>query len=334
MRRFSLLLAMAVGCGSGLTIDEYPTAFRDAYCKYLTRCGSFPDVGTCQSANLGINLVIDPSSKAAVDKGKVIFDGNLAQDCLDAFGAQTCDQTDEDGRAFFPTKCRDIVKGTVGSGGACALDAECKSGVCDVPTATMACTQGTCTGDAPPAPGGAGSACTSSSGCAVGFYCDFTNQVCAELKAAGAMCNSTSECAYGLGCAGTTMRTCKALPKLGEACPDGVCRDAGNYCNSANQCAKIGLSGAACTNTTQCSSFYPCDTQAMQCTKAPSLGQACTSRCFEANTFCDTGSAAPTCISTKPDGGSCTANSQCQSDNCDQGSGAGSGTCTTAAVCI
>lgn len=334
MRSLLALLVLA-GCGGGITIEEYPTAFRDAYCKYATRCGAFPDVSTCQHANIGINLVIDPSSKEAVDKGKVIFDGSLAQDCLDAFGAQTCDTTDQDGRAFFPAKCRDIVKGTVGSGGACALDAECKSGACDIPTSTMTCPQGTCTGDAPPAPGGAGATCSSSNGCAVGFYCDFTNQVCAELKAAGATCQASNECAYGLGCAGTTTaRTCKALPKLGEACPDGVCRDAGNYCNSAMQCAKIGLEGAACTSSQQCSSFYPCDTQAMKCTKAPSAGQACIGRCFDANTFCDTSSATPTCISTKADGGTCSSNSQCQSDNCDQGSGAGSGTCSTPAACI
>lgn len=335
MRSLLALLVLA-GCGGSLTIDEYPTALRDAYCKYLTRCGAFPDVDTCQHANIGINIVIDPSDQQAVDKGKVLFDGGLAQDCLDAFGAQTCDSTDEDGRSFVSQKCRDIIKGTVGNGGACALGAECKSGVCNVPTCTMACCQGTCMGDAPPPPGGAGSACTSSSGCAVGFYCDFTNQVCAELKAAGTTCSGNTECAYGLGCAGTPMRTCKALPKLGEACPDGVCRDAGNYCNAAMQCAKIGLEGTACSGTVggECSQFYPCDTQTMKCTKAPSAGQTCTARCFDANTFCDTGSAAPTCVSTRADGGACTTSSQCQSDHCDQGSGFGSGTCSTPAACI
>ena len=333
--RSLLALIVLAGCGGGLTIDEYPTAFRNAYCKYETRCGAFPDIDTCEHANIGITLTIDPSSKEAVDKGKVIFDGNLAQDCLDAFGAQTCDTTDEDGRSFFLVKCRDIVKGTVGDGGACALDAECKSGTCNIPTSTNTCPQGTCMGNAPPPLGGAGAACSTSSSCAVGFYCDFANQVCAELKAAGATCASTNECAYGLGCAGTTTRTCKTLPKLGEACPDGVCRDAGNYCNAANQCAKIGLEGAACAQGAgQCSTFYPCDLQTNKCTKAPGTGEACTGRCFDVNTFCDTTSLTPTCVSTKADGGTCMTNSQCQSDHCDQGSGAGSGTCSTPAACI
>ena len=330
-----LALLVLAGCGGGLTIDEYPTAFRDAYCKYETRCGAFPDIDTCEHANIGITVTIDPSSKEAVDKGKVIFDGSLAQDCLVAFGSQTCDTTDEDGRSFFVAKCREIMKGTVGDGGTCALDAECKSGVCNIPTSTNTCPQGTCMGNAPPPLGGAGAACSMSSACAVGFYCDSTNRVCAELKAAGATCSSSSECAFGLGCAGMTTRTCKTLPKLGEPCPDGVCRDAGNYCNGSSQCAKIGLEGSACAQGTgQCSLYYPCDLSTNKCTKAPSAGEACTGRCFDANTFCDTTSLMPTCVSTKADGAACTANSQCQSDHCDQGSGAGSSACATPAACI
>jgi hypothetical protein len=333
--RWVWLLVLA-SCGGGLTLDEYPSAFRDAYCKYLTRCGEFPDVTTCENANIGLNIHLDPSSQAEVDQGKVSFDGSLAQDCLDAFGSQTCDTTDEDGRAFFPAKCRDITKGSVGSGGACADNAECKSQICNIPACSMACCQGTCMGDAPPALGGAGDACSTSSSCAVGFFCDFTTQMCAQLEPAGATCNSTSECAYGLGCAGTGgMRTCKTLPTLGQPCPDGVCRDAGTFCNSAGQCAKIGLAGASCTgNLAECSSFYPCDAQAMKCTAAPGLGEPCTNRCFDADTFCDTSSTAPTCVKTHPDGGTCTVNSQCENDYCDTGSGAGSGSCGTAPVCI
>lgn len=337
MRRLLVLVFVLAGCGGGLTIEEYPAAFRDAYCKYLTRCGSFPDVSTCERANIGIRLTIDPSSKAEIDMGKVIFDGSLAQDCLDAFGSQTCDTTDEDGRSFFPAKCRDIAKGTVGSGGACADSSECKSQMCNVPACNMACCQGTCMGDSVPPLGGAGDMCSTSSSCAVGFYCNFTTQMCAELLAAGATCTSTDDCAYGLGCAGAAgMRTCKTLPKLGEACPDGVCRDAGNFCNSAGQCAKIGLANSTCDGMTvqQCSSYYPCDTNAMKCTAAPALGEPCTGRCFDDDAFCDNGSAAPTCVTRHPDGGTCTSNSQCENNNCDTGSGAGSGTCTDAAVCI
>ena len=335
MRRWVWLLVLAAcGGGSGsVTLADYPQAFKDAYCRYLARCGEFPDVATCETANIGFNFHIDPSSQAAVDMNKVIFDGDQAAACLDAFGAQTCDSTDESGRSL-PASCQNAVRGTVGSGGACAMNAECKSQTCDVPGCGSACCQGTCTGDAPPAPGGAGTSCTSSSNCTSGNYCDFTAMQCAALKPAGATCQSTSECAYGLGCAGTTTRTCKTLPALGEACPDLVCRDAGQYCSSAGTCMKVGLAGAACASVAECSAYYPCDTTAMKCTKGPTSGQACTTgqRCFDQDTFCDTTATAPTCIMLQPDGGACTSSSQCENDNCDMTGS--SGVCTTPAVCI
>jgi hypothetical protein len=208
--------------------------------------------------------------------------------------------------------------------------------MCDVPACSMACCQGTCVGDAPPPPGGPGAMCSTSGDCTSGSFCDFslTSPVCTALKPAGATCQSTNECDYGLGCAGTTTRTCKTLPKLGEPCPDGVCRDAGNYCNAAGTCAKIGLAGAACTSTQECSSYYPCDTATMKCTQGPTTGEPCATgqRCFDANTFCDTSAAAPTCVTRRPDGGACTSSSQCESHNCDLTGSAG--TCAEDAVCI
>jgi hypothetical protein len=175
--------------------------------------------------------------------------------------------------------------------------------------------------------------CSTSGDCTDDSFCDFSLNVpvCTALKPSGAACQATSQCAYGLGCANAT---CKPLPKLGEPCPDGVCRDAGNYCNAAGTCAQIGLAGDACTSNDDCSPFYPCDTTTMTCTQGPQTGEACAmgQRCFDADTFCDTSAAAPTCVTRRPDGGTCTSNSQCESHNCDQTGSAG--TCTEEAVCI
>jgi hypothetical protein len=333
MRAWLLVCLVAGGCGSSsVSFSDYPDAFRDAYCKYLTRCGVFPDTGTCENANTDLDIFVDASAQAAVDMGKVVFDGETAQKCLDEFGAQTCDTTDESGRAF-PASCDHIIQGTVDAGGACAFSEECKSGMCDVPACSMACCQGTCVGDAPPPPGGPGAMCSTSGDCTDDSFCDFSLNVpvCTALKPSGAACQATSQCAYGLGCAGAT---CKPLPKLGEPCPDGVCRDAGNYFNAAGTCAQIGLAGDACTSNDDCSPFYPCDTTTMTCTQGPQTGEACAmgQRCFDADTFCDTSAAAPTCVTRRPDGGTCTSNSQCESHNCDQTGSAG--TCTEEAVCI
>lgn len=336
MRRWALAVVVLCACGGdAISLQDYPAAFKDAYCRYLTRCGAFPDVETCQRANIGFNLHIDASSQAAVDMGTVLFDGETAAKCLDELGSQTCDQTDASGRSY-PEACNDLVQGTVAAGGACAFSEECTSRRCDIPACTMACCQGTCTGDAPPPPGGPGTACTLSSDCQSGTFCDFTATptTCTLLKTAGATCQSTNECAYGLGCAGTTTRTCKELPALGEPCPDGVCRDAGNYCSSAGTCAKIGLSGASCTDSEECSPFYPCDPATRQCTQGPGVGEPCPmgTRCFDADAFCDTAAATPTCAVLRPDGGACASNAQCESDHCDQTGSAG--TCTEEAVCI
>jgi len=336
MRRWALVVLCVGACGNSVSLADYPEAFHDAYCSYLARCGVFPDADTCKKANIGFNFHIDPSTQAAVDMGKVVYDGDTAAKCVDEFGGQTCDQTDASGRSF-PQSCDHIVHGTVGSGGACALDAECKSGACNVPTCQMACCQGTCTGDTPPSPGGAGTACTGSSQCTSGNFCDFSamSPVCTPLKAAGAACGTTSECAYGLGCAGNNaMYTCKTLPKLGEACPDGACRDAGNYCSTTDMtCKKIGLDGATCTTSNSCSRYYACDAATMKCTKGPTTGQPCGGlRCFDAGTFCDTTATMPTCVTVRPDGGACTASSQCESNNCDQTGSAGM--CSEGAVCI
>ena len=336
MMRWVLVCFVVSACGSSsVSFSDYPDSFRDAYCRYLARCGVFPDASTCEHANTDLDLFIDASAQAAVDMGKVIFDGETAQKCLDQFGAQTCDTTDESGRAF-PAACDQIIHGTVDAGGACAFSEECTSGMCDIPACSMACCIGTCIGDAPPAPGGPGTACNTSSDCTNDSFCDFSLNmpVCTALRAAGETCHATTECAYGLGCAGTTTFTCKTLPTLGEPCPDRVCRDAGNYCNGDGVCAKLGLAGDACASAEDCSPAYPCDFTTMKCTQGPRTGEACDAdhRCFDADTFCDTAAASPTCVKRRPDGGTCQSNSQCESHYCDDSGSAA--TCAEEAVCI
>jgi hypothetical protein len=327
-----VVAACSGGGGGSVTLTEYPKALQDAYCRYLARCGAFPDVATCERANLGLPMQVSPRMQAEIDMGKVVYDSDKAGQCIDDFGAQSCDTTDEDGRVE-PQSCIDITHGTVGSGGACADNNECASKMCNVPVCQMACCQGTCVGDTKPAPGGPGTVCMSQTQCTAGTYCDITSGMCTALKAAGATCTGSDECTYGLACVGAQQtRTCKALPTVGQACPDGVCRDAGNYCNAMGMCAQIGLAGATCTSSQQCSSFYPCDQATGMCTQAPKTGEACTGRCFDVGTFCDTTAAMPTCVAIHADGDACTLSSQCVSDNCTlTGSG---GTCTEMAVCI
>ena len=335
MRRALLVVAM-LGCsnngGSGyLPIDQAAAAFKRAFCDYAVRCGQFPDATTCIGASLGFNLRVDPSEIAAIGAGKVIYDGNKAAQCYDAYGARSCDRTSQDARAF-PAVCNEAIRGTVAGNAACAVASECVSGNCNVPTCTMACCMGTCVGDTPPVRDVAiGQSCAGNvaASCATGAYCDGATVLCAALKPGGATCTSSNECGYELSCVGTTTRTCTALPQLGQACPDGQCRDDGTYCNATMVCAKVGLPSDPCATGRDCSTYYTCDATS-HCARGPAIGGACsaTARCFDDGTLCD--ATAMTCAALHVDGGACTSNSQCLNNFCD----ATTSTCMTKAVCI
>ena len=237
-----LVLVGLVACGSdGISIEDAPDAFLDEACNYLARCHLVTNHAACLELNLGLELRIDASLAAAIEAGKVKYDGTKLAQCYATFGDRSCDRTTEDGRGLGLNgdACDGAITGTVADGGACAIDEECLSRSCTVPTCPDACCQGTCdpsvasTGPAP-----LGGACETTSDCASGGYC--ATGVCTALLAAGATCAGTTECAYGLGCAGTP-RTCKQLPTVGQACPDGQCRDAGTYCDQSMVCKAPGF---------------------------------------------------------------------------------------------
>ena len=327
------LVCLAVGCGGGISIDEAGDKFQSEYCKYLARCHVVPSESACHDLNIGISLTPDASLDEAINQGKVKYDGEALAQCYETIGSFSCDRTDENGRRLTSQSCYDAIKGTVGAGGQCALDQECKSRTCDVPSCPDACCQGTCVGDAPPPfPVPAGGVCQSSSDCADGTYC--TNSVCTALKMAGATCTSNSECGYGLGCSGiAAARVCKMLPKLGEACPEGSCRDEGTYCDATMTCKALGLPGDACATGRDCSSYYTCDAT-MHCALGPKIGEACATglRCSQPDTWCDT-AGTMTCKARQADGAACTANNQCESNFCD-GPAANMQTCQQEPICI
>ena len=325
------------GDGSNyVAIDAVDAASKDAWCTYLARCLEFPDKATCVGANVyNVPTWFDANTVAAIKAGTVVYNGSNMKLCLDAMAANTCDRTDQDGRSNL-LACRDLLHGTVHAGGACAVNAECISQQCGGSSTQPVCTKGACIGDTPPAieAGKVGMPCSPFAGCEDGSYCDAGSDLCLELKDAGGVCSSTEECGYGLGCATSTAgRTCQILPRLGEPCPDGICRDEGMYCGSDGTCARYGLAGTACTSgTVQCSVFYPCDFNTGVCKQGPTLGMTCSSsvRCSMAGTYCD--DATFTCMTLKADGATCNAALQCQSDFCDLAHSPA--TCQTPATCI
>jgi hypothetical protein len=310
----ALGLVMLVGCGGdGVALDDVSDTFRDEYCQYLARCDLVTSESECQSLNLGIDIHLDAGLRAAIDAGKVKYDGHKLAECYAQFGDQSCDRTSEGARTSNTNACNEALQGTVGAGGMCAIDAECVSQDCDVPDCPDACCQGTCVGDVQPGTRVAiGGSCHSSTECARGF-CDITS-ICVALKPAGSTCQGAAECDYDLGCAGTP-RTCRALPTVGQACPDGQCRDTGSYCNASMTCAKVGLAGDTCTTRADCSSAYYCDAT-NHCAVGPREGEACSSsmRCSQLDNFCD--QTTMTCTRPQADGAMCSSDAQCTSFYC------------------
>lgn len=311
----TVLVLAACGTDS-ISIDSYPAAVRDAFCGYLAKCGDVESVATCRTTNIGLDIHLSASETAAINMSKIQFSGDSAKTCLDALASRDCDVTSQSNRVA-PDACLSIARGTLHAGATCALDDECTSLICSVPSCNMACCTGTCSGDVAPVNAKLGQSC-STMNCDGLSFCDPATTTCAALKKSGAACQDGSECDFGLDC--LTPGTCAPLPKLGEACM-GVCRDEGTTCSPTTAtCVKVALAGAACTSTADCSRLYLCDAT-NHCSAGLALGAACTAdqACADDLAFCDipAGQATGVCAVPKPDGGACQADTDCQSHTCD-----------------
>jgi hypothetical protein len=316
MRRLAVF-ALISGCSGGIDYDHFADTLIDARCTYFVRCGLVANGTECTAFYQRV-ATENPSTNAAIDAGKLVYHADVAQDCLDAYAALSCDSTQQPVGAL--DICNNILTGTVAMGGACAFDQECESDNCVVPSCTAACCTGTC--GAPSALPSVGQPCTAF--CAGDAYCG-ADSICHAPLADGAAC-MTEPCAYGLYCAGRTATLpgrCKPLPHLGEAC-EGACAEVGAICD-AGTCVGVGVRGDPCTADAQCSQFYQC--AGSQCALLPTLGMPCRTTCYEA-AYCD----GTTCIAQKPNGASCLRGDECDTHYCERGEAAG--TCSDLPVCF
>lgn len=282
----SAVLVLMMACSSGgIALDQVVPAHKHAVCRYLARCGYFPDVATCVRANLRTfppameEMLRFPPARgigAAVEHGKILYDGSKLEQCLDAIASFTCDPQDWSGRNL-PIECVDAVRGTLPGGAPCILSEECISQYCmpeaaeDGSTAhcdSHACCQGTCVGDAPPGPLLVGDPCPLLAGCPDGSYCDI---YCIAVLPEGALCSQDFQCGPGLACLGSG--------HYGRCMPAAAASGPG------------GLPGATCgfDGTDPCSPYYHCNYDSHRCESDPLIGEACNPLigCFEQNAYCD-----------------------------------------------
>lgn len=321
MKLAAAMIAVLAACGGSsnsnkVAIDQYADTAHEAFCRYLARCGDVEDVDTCLHTNTGRTFALTASEQAAVAMGKTKYDGAAASACLDAAAARDCDTTSQSNRVP-PDICLQVNAGTLHDGDACGLDTECVSQFCSIPPCDMACCTGTCVGDAAPGRANLGEPCENAL-CSPDSFCDDGTLMCEALVGVGMFCSSTSQCQYGLDCDQTGV--CGALPGPGAPCT-GQCRDEGTTCSATTgTCVKVGLAGAACVTSGDCSPIYACDTT-KHCSAGVALGQPCAAnqQCADDGAFCDipTDGTSGTCVAPKANGETCQGDANCASVYCD-----------------
>ena len=312
MRRLAAF-ALLAGCTGGIDYAHFPGALEDARCAYYVRCGVATSAAECR-AFYGRVAIANTSTDTAVEMGIISYDGDVAQQCLDAYASLSCDTTEHTGDEL--EVCSGVLTGTLAVGDTCAFDRECESNNCNAPTCTSACCSGTC--GAPIVLPSVGQPCNAL--CAGDAFCGL-DQICHAPLPAGAACD-VEPCGYGLYCAGRTPTmagTCKVLPHLGQPC-ENACAETGATCY-AGTCVELALEGDPCTSNAQCSMFYECS--GTQCGLFPTLGMPCTTTCYEA-AYCD----GSTCVAQKPNGSQCVRNDECATHYC------GSSSCADVPVCF
>jgi hypothetical protein len=305
-----------------VALADYTAKTREAYCRWLVRCGELPDLASCAQVNLRL-IVIPPANPAEVAAGKTIYDPVQSGLCIDATATASCDRTSP---WVVAEACLHQVTGTLHADASCETDAECISGRCDkqAPQCHDGCCTGSCVGDTPPALAGLGADCEYA-WCDRDTYCDPQLLTCQPLKPSGAPCNGEHQCVDGLECDRALPQdspTCQVPPRLGDLCYERVsCAEEGTFCSLATgRCEKQALGGQSCRET-QCSPVYRCDAMTATCSAGLATGAACgsISLCADPNGFCDMapGQSTGVCAVRQPDGAPCTSSRYCQSGGCD-----------------
>jgi hypothetical protein len=270
-----------------------------------------------------------------VASGKLTYDAQKAQACLDGFAARTCTSPDNDA----PDVCAEVYAGTGKTGDACTVGAEC--------ALDFFCEAGSvCPGSCAPKRK-ATEACAEDEQCSSGLSC--LSGKCGAKVGKGGECGGGIECVGGLICVGKD----DAAGKKGAcddvnaafAAPVGAACDVANgpYCvpGAACQLDTVSATGASYVCVAPVASGAPCKLALPDacpddeycpvdlstsppvfegvCTKRPAAGQPCgkglTGDTCGAYEVCENG----VCTDRQPIGGACTGSGTCYSGLCKAG---------------
>jgi hypothetical protein len=340
-----------LACGKGaISAKDFPAAFARAVCQVEQTCRGEADYLE-QDCENGSRALYDPDLAKALAAGKVTFDAQQAQACLDGLHARGCGRTAPE----IDQACERAVRGTLAQGQPCNWLFECAQGRCES-SAPGACpakcgavaSEGLSCGTTPcdlraglrcidnvcGRLHAADAKCSGDGDCALGLYCDGFGQ-CSAQAFEQASCAGSDQCAAGLFCdlgaegglcrkRFTQGRSCTAAgaEAIAFACVDGqVCKGFRFAKTGATPgaCAPTGEMGSGCVASAQitgCAGGLRC--QAAVCADKPSSG-ACTTNadCKDGVAFCN----GTHCQLLGAAGAACASSDQCASRFCEPSSG-------------
>jgi hypothetical protein len=138
-------LTTTLGCGqassgSSIGLDQFSTESVAAVChKVFTCCTSteiaaidpmIVDEASCEARLAPTPSSVLTSAPALVDAGVVVYHGDAARACLDAFAALPCNTWGGPFSSLRLAACAPVFQGTLPAGSTCAVSAECASDYC------------------------------------------------------------------------------------------------------------------------------------------------------------------------------------------------------------
>lgn len=235
--------------GSGTTVAQACSDDAKLRCSMLDKCQPglgggvarhYPDMATCLS-------LLTESCTAALGAPGTAATADFVEACVQARSAQSCSDFQS---GVTPSACL-TPKGTVATGAACSVSAQCASGFCNGTAGTLC---GVCA-DAPIV----GTTCANNSDCGQILLCS-TNKKCATPIAIGGMCDDDNPCING---------AVSCVSAGADAGTSGTCQ------------AQVQTAGAACsgssTGAPDCSADYALTCMAKKCVAdtAAAVGAAC-----------------------------------------------------------
>ena len=329
-----LLLAAACSNNDGpIAIADFAQFAQHAICEHDAGCGLVKE-SDCETQDLAriyarvvdktdpiayaAKIAIngkDPEITAQVTAGTLVYSASKARACVDAVESLGCDTTAH-ARHTVPAACYGVFVLAGADPAQCQRDVECTSGECicglDVQTTQDCCPNTQCV-PGPALPAKIGDACDQDSRTCGDGYCSNNGAVCMPNTATSGQPCEPGQCADGLAC---VTGTCKALPALGEACPDMLCRDEGDTCVDGT-CQPVRFPRNPCMQDTDCSRYYACDLGIDQCSDLPMIGGDCTNADCPAGSYCNNqGLGTSTCMVYTADNAPCMNGFECASGQC------------------